>query len=219
MKKTFLIILGLLFVINIWTQENKVDKLEVTIKTLISQGVIAFNDVEESFNPIGINLEISPGYRIISTPSMDFGIVYGFIMIAGETSFSEARPQQGFADHVYNWEVSTITVGTLAKARYSFNFDINPLQVNLHNSIGLGFTFTNLDADGVYAEDNNIIEDKGETESSWTPMVDGGLRFTFPVGENSRLGLITDVLLAPFVAGDYENIITFGVGLNFQLNY
>jgi len=26
-------------------------------------------------------------------------------------------------------------------------------------------------------------------------------------------------LLAPFVAGDYENIITFGVGLNFQLNY
>ena len=219
MKKTILIIICLLFVMSAWTQENKVDKLEVTIKTLIGQGAIAFNDVEESLSPIGVNIEISPGFKIISSPSMDFGIVYGFLIMAGETSFSEARPMQGFADQIYNWEISTITVGTLAKARYSFNFDINPLQINLHNGIGLGFTFTNLDAEGVFADDNNIMEDKGETESSWTPMVDGGIRVTFPMGENSRLGFITDVLIAPFVAGDYENIVTFGIGLNFQLMY
>jgi len=77
-----MIILGLLFIINIFAQESKMDKLEVNLKLLIGQGSIAFNDIEESLTPMGINIEISPGFKIISTPSMDFGIVYGFIMMA-----------------------------------------------------------------------------------------------------------------------------------------
>jgi hypothetical protein len=203
MKKTILFILGFLFVMNIWAQESKVEKIEVNLKYLFGLGTIDFNDIDESISSMGLGIEVNPGYKILSTPNMDFGIVYGFIMLAGETSFSETRSIAGFPNQIYEWDVSTMTIGTHAKAKYNFNFDNDLIQIDLHNSIGLGYMFTNLDAEGVNVGNNDDKEDKGESNEAWTPIIDGGIRITFPVGETSRLGLIADVLASPFIAGDY----------------
>ena len=75
MKKTVLFILGFLFVMNIWAQESKVQKIEVNLKYLFGLGTIDFNDIDESISSMGLGIEVNPGYKILSTPNMDFGIV------------------------------------------------------------------------------------------------------------------------------------------------
>lgn len=201
----------------VWAQEKSVQELEVSFKSLFGQGSFDGVDHTYSLDSAGFGIEVRPGFEILSGPVMDFGIVYGFFMLSGSTNVDETP--EGSPDTTYAWKASAVSFSTYAKAKYSFNFNFNPFQLNLHNGMGLGYAITSLDAKAVNTENEDNTLDKGETEYQWRPLIDFGIGLTYAVSEYSRLGLIVDAMLAPLEAGDYQNILTTGVGLDFKVTY
>jgi len=198
------------------SQRTHKSELELNWKYLLGTGTYNYQDSDHSISANGVMLEINPGIKLIAAPGLDFGVAAGFLVLPVSVSFdyyneSAARTEQ--------WEATAISVGTFAMMKYSYDFNIDWLEIGVENGVGLGYIINYNEWQWKDPADADANGSGSDEQQGWTPMVDVGLKVNIPVSEISRLGLKLGGLLAPLQAGDYINVGTIMLGLNYQVEF
>jgi hypothetical protein len=192
-------------------------ELEINWNALIGEAIYSENDQEQSLSTGGIMLEVNPGLNITTAPGLDMGMVVGFILSSASDTFNIIY--DGPPEYTRNWDVSALSLGSYVLAKYSYDIDLNFIKIGLENGYGLGYFINSVTTDWKDAEDSSINGSDTSDEKNWAPVIKGGLKIDVPTTAVSSVGLNLGVNFIPLTIGDYVNLLSYSIGLNYQVKY
>jgi len=195
----------------------KKHELEISWNAAIGMPTFSENSQTFDLSGAGFMLESNPGIKVTTAPGLDGGVAVGFIFMPSSGSFSV--DYDGPPAETHNWDVQAISAGSYVMAKYNYDIDLDVLKIGFENGVGLGYFINSVDYSWVDASDSNITGEGSEEEIGWMPILRAGLKLALPVTKVSCLGLNVGGTLMPLMAGNYGNIFTVSVGLNYQVEY